>query len=119
MKLIFKIGKADFLVENSPNFIPQIGYTVKIFDKLYNVDSILIDYDAPKEDETIIIQLSSLEAVKPSLNTVTVRRLWKQNANSLTLFKSYEVVQRLETKFCIVDDNGKLKWFKNDNLQFK
>lgn len=127
MKLIFKIGGSDYFTEKETFAVPQIGWTVKIYEKRFRVENITRDYDRPEDDEALIIDLVNLEVIQPKpsadLNTVTVERVWKQNANSLSAGKSYEVIQRIDRghgeKFAILDDNGKLKWYKSDNLQFK
>lgn len=127
MKLIFKIGGSDYFTEKETFAAPQIGWTVKIYGKRFRVENITRDYDRPDDDEALIIDLVNLELVQPKpsedFKIVTVSRVWAQNRNSLTLGKSYEVVQRLDKgngeNFAIIDDKGKLKWYKTDNLQFK
>lgn len=121
MKLIFKINGSDFLIEIEPNVIPQLGWKIKRFDKLYTVDGIELDYDLPKEDEKIIIHLKSdsLENVKMLKDQVKVIKVWQQNINSLTLHKIYNLEEKTDSHFSIIDDKGVRKKYKIDNFQFK
>lgn len=119
MKLIFKVNGSDFLIENNPSVIPQIGWIFKVFGKIFKVDGVELDYDLPKEENILIIHLENDLSSKSKKKQVQVKKVWKQNENSLTIHKVYEVIAENKGYFSIMDDKGKLKKYQDDNLQFR
>lgn len=119
MKLIFKVNGADFLIEKDPSVIPQIGWTFKVFGKTFKVEDVELDYSLTKEENILIIHLENDLSSKSKKKKVQVVKVWKQNENSLTVNKVYEVIAENNGYFSITDDKGKIKKYQNENYQFR
>jgi len=119
MKIIFKCNGGNVMRENNAATIPQAGWIVKLLGSTYMVVEIYNDYDVPKEEEEIEVRVIPVTDTKTAKKQVQVIKVWKQNADSLTADKIYDIVRETEKDFTIVDDEGREKKYKHENFQFR
>lgn len=115
MKIIYEVDGSPELKDDKATCVPQ--HQVRIRGVLLNVINTISLCDVP--EETYIVQCEMPKEAIPTGTPVKVcRKVWAQNAESLTVGKEYPVLFQEEECFIIKDDKGREKRYLNDNKQF-